>query len=128
MDGNILMVAPTEELSAREARELEAKQQVEQLEPLYSDYLTINYAKAADLAGLLANRDATLLSSRGSVVVDERTNTILIKDTAKNIESVRKLIERLDVPVRQVLIESRMVTVRDSVTDELGIGWGFSDQ
>ncbi|MDX1676236.1 type IV pilus secretin PilQ family protein [Arsukibacterium sp.] len=128
MDGNILMVAPTEELSAREARELEAKQQVEQLEPLYSDYLTINYAKAADLAGLLANKDATLLSSRGSVVVDERTNTILIKDTAKNIESVRKLIERLDVPVRQVLIESRMVTVRDSVTDELGIRWGFSDQ
>ncbi|KKO49690.1 secretin [Arsukibacterium sp. MJ3] len=128
MDGNILMVAPTEELSAREARELEAKQQVEDLEPLYSDYLTINYAKAADLAGLLSNRDATLLSSRGSVVVDNRTNTILIKDTARNIESVRKLIGRLDVPVRQVLIESRMVTVRDSVTDELGIRWGFSDQ
>ncbi|WP_333606459.1 type IV pilus secretin PilQ [Arsukibacterium sp.] len=128
MDGNILMVAPTEELAAREARELEAKLNVEQLEPLFSDFLTINYAKAGDLAGLLGNRDATLLSSRGSVVVDERTNTILIKDTARNIESVRRLIERLDIPVRQVLIESRMVTVRDSVTDELGIRWGFSDQ
>ena len=128
MEGNILMVAPTDELAAREARELEAKQTVADLEPLYSDFLTVNYAKAADIAKLLANKDATMLSSRGSVNVDERTNTILIKDTAVNIESVRKLIERLDVPVRQVLIESRMVTVRDSVTDELGIRWGFSDQ
>lgn len=128
MEGNILMVAPTEELASREARELEAKQQVEQLEPLFSDFLQINYAKAADLAGLLSNKDATLLSSRGSVVVDERTNTILIKDTARNIESVRRLIERLDIPVRQVLIESRIVTVNDNVTDELGIRWGFSDQ
>ena len=128
MEGNILMVAPTDELAAREARELEAKQTVADLEPLYSDFLAINYAKAADLAALLSNKDATLLSSRGSVNVDERTNTILIKDTAVNIESVRKLIERLDIPVRQVLIESRMVTVRDSVTDELGIRWGFSDQ
>ncbi|MGI5308458.1 type IV pilus secretin PilQ [Rheinheimera sp. WS51] len=128
MDGNILMVAPTDELSAREARELEAKQQVADLEPLYSDFLSINYAKASDIAGLLSNKDATILSSRGSVNVDERTNTILIKDTAQNIESVRKLIERLDVPVKQVLIESRMVTVRDKVDDELGIRWGFSDQ
>ena len=128
MEGNILMVAPTDELAAREARELEAKQTVADLEPLYSDFLSINYAKAADIAGLLSNKDATLLSSRGSVNVDARTNTILIKDTAANIENVRKLIERLDIPVRQVLIESRMVTVRDSVTDELGIRWGFSDQ
>ena len=128
MDGNILMVAPTDELAAREARELEAKQTVADLEPLYSDFLAVNYAKAADIAKLLSNKDATLLSSRGSVNVDERTNTILIKDTAVNIENVRKLIERLDVPVRQVLIESRMVTVRDSVSDELGIRWGFSDQ
>ena len=128
MDGNILMVAPTDELAAREARELEAKQTVADLEPLYSDFLTVNYAKAADIAKLLGNKDATLLSSRGSVNVDERTNTILIKDTAVNIENVRKLIERLDIPVRQVLIESRMVTVRDSVGEELGIRWGFSDQ
>ncbi|CAM5208538.1 type IV pilus secretin PilQ [Alishewanella longhuensis] len=128
MEGNILMVAPTEELASREARELEARQQVEQLEPLFSDFLQINYAKAADLAGLLSNKDATLLSPRGSVVVDERTNTILIKDTTRNIESVRRLIERLDIPVRQVLIESRIVTVNDNVTDELGIRWGFSDQ
>ncbi|WNO60490.1 type IV pilus secretin PilQ family protein [Rheinheimera sp. MMS21-TC3] len=128
MDGNILMVAPTEELAVREARELEAKQNVSNLEPLYSDFLSINYAKASDIAGLLSNKDATILSARGSVNVDERTNTILIKDTAENIESVRKLIERLDVAVKQVLIEARMVTVRDKVDDELGIRWGFSDQ
>lgn len=128
MEGNVLMVAPTEELASREARELEARQQVEQLEPLFSDFLQINYAKAVDLAGLLSNKEATLLSPRGSVVVDERTNTILIKDTASSIESVRRLIERLDIPVRQVLIESRIVTVNDNVTDELGIRWGFSDQ
>lgn len=128
MEGNILMVAPTDELAAREARELEAKQTVADLEPLYSDFLTVNYAKAADITKLLSNKEATLLSSRGSANVDERTNTILIKDTAVNIENVRKLIERLDIPVRQVLIESRMVTVRDNVTDELGIRWGFSDQ
>lgn len=128
MEGNILMVAPTDELAAREARELEAKQTVADLEPLYSDFLTVNYAKASDIAKLLSNKDATLLSARGSVNVDERTNTILVKDTAVNIENVRKLIERLDIPVRQVLIESRMVTVRDNVTDELGIRWGFSDQ
>lgn len=128
MDGNILMVAPTDELAAREARELEAKLQVENLEPLYSDFLTINYAKAIDIASLLSNKDATLLSSRGTVTVDERTNTILIKDTARNIENVRGLIDRLDIPVKQVLIESRMVTVRDNITDELGIRWGFSDQ
>jgi len=128
MEGNILMVAPTDELAAREARELEAKQTVADLEPLYSDFLAVNYAKAADITKLLSNKDATLLSSRGSVNVDDRTNTILIKDTAVNIENVRKLIERLDIPVRQVLIESRMVTVRDSVADELGIRWGFTDQ
>lgn len=128
MEGNILMVAPTEELAAREARELESKQQVENLEPLYTDFIAINYAKASDISALLGKKDASLLSARGSVNVDERTNTILMKDTARNIENVRKLVERLDVPVKQVLIESRMVTVRDSVTDELGIRWGFSDQ
>lgn len=128
MEGNILMVAPTEELASREARELEARQQIEQLEPLFSDLIQINYAKAADLASLLSNREATLLSERGSVVVDDRTNTLLLRDTARNIESVRRLLERLDIPVRQVLIEARIVTVNDNVTDELGIRWGFSDQ
>ncbi len=128
MDGNILMVAPTDELAEREAKELQARQKVEDLEALYSEFITVNYAKASDLAKLLDGKDSSLLSARGNVSVDERTNTILLKDTAKAIENVRRLVERLDVPVKQVLIESRMVTVKDSVAEELGIRWGFSDQ
>ncbi len=128
MDGNILMVAPSDELADREAKELQAKQKVEELEALYSEYVAVNYAKATDMAKLLDSKDASLLTSRGTVAVDERTNTLLIKDTAKAIENARRLIERLDIPVKQVLIESRMVTVKDSVADEMGIRWGFSDQ
>lgn len=128
MDGNILMVAPTDELAEREAKELQARNKVEELEALYSEFIAVNYAKAADLANLLSNKDASLLTARGVVSVDDRTNTILLKDTAKAIENVRRLVERLDVPVKQVLIESRMVTVKDSVADELGIRWGFNDQ
>lgn len=128
LEGNILLIAPSDELAAREARELQAQQQVEQLEPLSSEFLTVNYAKAADLAALLNNKDATLLSERGNVSVDERTNTLLVKDTRRSIDNIRRLLRRLDVPVKQVLIESRMVTVRDNVRDEIGIRWGFSDQ
>lgn len=128
MDGSILMVAPTEELASREARELEVKQKVAELEPLYSEYIQLNYAKAKDFSELLKFEGNSILSSRGSVSVDERTNTLLIKDTAASIESVRRMIENLDVPVKQVKIESRMVTVRDNVQEDLGIRWGFSDQ
>ncbi|MBS3799106.1 type IV pilus secretin PilQ family protein [Pseudoalteromonas sp. BDTF-M6] len=128
MEGSILMVAPTEELAAREAKELKAKQQVEDLEPLYSEYIQLNYAKAQEFADLLQTDVNSILSSRGSVSVDARTNTLLIKDTAKSIENVRRMIETLDVAVKQVVIESRMVTVRDNVQEDLGIRWGFSDQ
>jgi len=128
MDGNILMVAPTDELAEREAKELAARQKVEELEALYTEFVTVNYAKAADIAKLLSGKDSSLLSARGNVSVDERTNTLLLKDTAAAIENVRRLVERLDVPVKQVLIESRMVTVKDSVAEELGVRWGFTDQ
>ncbi|MFY8273918.1 type IV pilus secretin PilQ [Pseudoalteromonas sp. SSDWG2] len=127
MEGSILMVAPTEELAAREAKELKAKQQVEDLEPLYSEYIQLNYAKAQEFADLLKTEANSILSARGSVSVDARTNTLLIKDTAKSIESVRRMVETLDVAVKQVVIESRMVTVRDNVQEDLGIRWGFSD-
>jgi len=128
MDGNILMVAPTDELAEREAKELAARQKVEELEALYTEFVTVNYAKAADIAKLLSGKDSSLLTSRGNVSVDERTNTLLLKDTAAAIENVRRLVERLDVPVKQVLIESRMVTVKDTVAEEMGIRWGFTDQ
>nr|WP_233520604.1 type IV pilus secretin PilQ family protein [Flocculibacter collagenilyticus] len=128
MDGAILMVAPAEELAAREAKELEVQKKVEELEPLYSEFIQINYAKADEIAGLLKAEGTSLLSDRGNVSVDTRTNTLLVKDTARSIASIRTMVETLDIPVKQVLIESRMVTVRDNVEEELGIRWGISDQ
>jgi type IV pilus assembly protein PilQ len=127
MDGPILMVAPSDELASREARELEVKKKVAELEPLYSEFIQLNYAKALVFADLLKSEGNSILSARGSVSVDQRTNTILIKDTATSIESVRNVIENLDVPVKQVKIESRVVTIRDSVQEDLGIRWGLSN-
>lgn len=127
MEGNILMVAPSDELAAREARDLQAKQQVEELAPLYSEYVQVNYAKAAEFASLIKNEDNSILSARGSVSVDERTNTLLIRDTAQSIEDIKRMVSVLDVPVRQVIIESRMVTVKDNINEELGIRWGVTD-
>ncbi|WP_371375961.1 type IV pilus secretin PilQ [Thalassotalea aquiviva] len=126
MDGNILMIAPNDELVAREAKELQAKQQVSELAPLYAEYVQINYAKASEFSNLLKNEGTSLLSERGSVTVDERTNTLLIRDTAKSIEDIKRMISVLDVPIRQVVIESRMVTVKDNISQDLGIRWGAS--
>ena len=128
IEGNILMVAPSEELAIRESNDLKNRQEVKELAPLYSEYLQINYAKAVDIADLLKTTDSTLLSSRGSVAVDERTNTLLVKDTAEILENVHRLIDVLDIPIKQVLIEARMVTVKDDVSEDLGIRWGITDQ
>ncbi|TYK65247.1 type IV pilus secretin PilQ [Colwellia echini] len=127
MQGNILMVAPSDELAAREAQTLQAKQQVEELAPLYSEYVQINYAKAAEFAELIKNEDTSILSARGSVSVDERTNTLLIRDTAGSIEDIKRMVTILDVAVRQVVIEARMVTVKDNMNEELGIRWGVTN-
>jgi type IV pilus assembly protein PilQ len=127
MQGNILMVAPSDELTEREAKNLQAQQQVDELAPLYSEYVQINYAKANELAELIKNEGTSLLSARGSVSVDERTNTLLIRDTAKIIEELKRMVNILDVPVRQVIIEARMVTVKDNINEELGIRWGVTD-
>ncbi len=127
MQGNILMVAPSDELTAREAKNLQAQQQVEELAPLYSEYVQINYAKANDFAELIKNENTSILSPRGSVSVDERTNTLLIRDTAKSIEDIKRMVTILDIPIRQVVIEARMVTVKDNLNEELGIRWGITD-
>ncbi|MCP4988175.1 MAG: type IV pilus secretin PilQ family protein [Colwellia sp.] len=127
MQGNILMVAPSDELAAREAQTLQARQQVEDLAPLYSEYVQINYAKAVEFAELIKNEDTSILSERGSVSVDERTNTLLIRDTAKSIEDIKRMVTILDVPIRQVVIEARMVTVKDNMNEDLGIRWGVTD-
>ncbi|WP_114327158.1 type IV pilus secretin PilQ [Candidatus Colwellia aromaticivorans] len=127
MQGNILMVAPSDELAAREAKNLQAQQQVEELATLYSEYVQINYAKASELSDLIKNEGTSILSPRGSVSVDERTNTLLIRDTAKIIEDIKRMVNILDIPVRQVIIEARMVTVKDNINEELGIRWGVTD-
>ncbi len=127
MQGNILMVAPRDELAAREAQTLQARQQVEELAPLYSEYVQINYAKASEFAELIKNDETSILSARGSVSVDERTNTLLIRDTATSIEDIKRMVTILDIPVRQVVIEARMVTVKDNMNEELGIRWGATN-
>lgn len=126
LDGNVLMVAPADELAALERRDLVSKKEVEDLAELQSEFMQISFAKAADITKLLSQKDSSLLSSRGTVSFDERTNTVLIKDTATVIANVRRIIEVLDVPVRQVIIEARMVSVVDNLDDELGIRWGLS--
>ncbi|MCU0835650.1 MAG: type IV pilus secretin PilQ, partial [Chromatiaceae bacterium] len=124
--GNVIMVAPTQEIVAQEEAELLANQKVEELAPLRSEYIQINYAKAAELATLLKSTDNRLLSPRGNVTVDPRTNTLLVQDTSANLEDIRRLITRLDVPVRQVMIESRVVIANDDFARDLGVRFGFS--
>lgn len=121
--GSVLLIAPAEEIAAREKIELEAVKQVEELAPLVTEYMQLNYAKASDLAVLLTSEEG-LLSARGTAVVDERTNTLLMKDTASNLERVREALVLLDVPVRQVLIEARIVIANTNVGEEIGVQWG----
>jgi len=125
--GNVVMIAPTEEIAAREKQELEAKQQIEELAPLRSDSIQVNYAKASELAALIQSGDSSLLSERGKVAVDERTNRLLLKDTQENLDAIRNLIEELDIPVKQVLIESRVVLATDTFNEELGVRFGVTD-
>ncbi len=128
-NGNVLMVAPTTEIVARERLELQSEAQVEQLAPLQSQYIQINYAKAAEIAELFKQGEKnSMLSDRGSVTVDERTNKILVQDTAVNIDEVLNLVETLDIPVRQVQIETRIVTATEGFSKELGVRWGLTDQ
>ncbi|MFC1685219.1 type IV pilus secretin PilQ [Pseudomonadota bacterium] len=122
---NVVLVAPTEEIAAREKLELESEKQIEELAPLYSEFIQINYAKADELAALIKTEDNNLLSPRGNVTIDERTNTLLVQDTAAKLEDIRRLVSMLDVPVRQVLIESRIVVANNDFTKDLGVRFGF---
>lgn len=126
-DDNILIVAPASELARREAEQLESQQRMQDLTPLESSYIQINYAKADEIAQILRTDSSDLLSTRGAVTVDERTNTLLVRDTPEQIATVKAMVAVLDVPVKQVIIEARMVTVRDNISDELGILWGVSE-
>jgi len=125
--GNVILIAPTDEIAAREKLELESRKQVEELERLRTEFIKVNYAKAADVADLLKLKDNAILSPRGSVSVDERTNTLLVKDTNSSLSNIRILLAELDIPVRQVLIESRVVIARDDFSKELGVRFGVSN-
>lgn len=124
-NNDVILVAPSEEIAAREKLELESQKQIEELAPLYSEYMQVNYAKAEDIAKLLKGEEGTsMLSERGTVSIDERTNTLLVRDTADKLTDVRKLTAILDIPVRQVLIESRIVIANDDFARDIGVRLG----
>ncbi len=124
---NVILVAPQAELAAQEKAELEAQKDIQELAPLRTEFLTVNYAKASEIARLVKSTGGgSLLSERGNVTVDERTNTLLVQDTADNLTAIRSMVATLDIPVRQVLIESRIVIVADDFTRELGVRAGFT--
>lgn len=133
-NGNVIWVAPNAELDAKDAQEIEIAKRKVELEPLVTEYIPVNFAKAADLAVLIkkkasASEDDTshsLLSARGSVSFDDRTNTLLIQDTATQVAEIRDLIKVLDVPVQQVVIESRIVIANDSFGKQLGARFGVT--
>ncbi|WBA09873.1 type IV pilus secretin PilQ [Salinivibrio kushneri] len=125
--GDVMLVAPRRELMAQEKQDLEMAQQADALLPLSSDVITVNYAKAGDVAALIRGQGqgVSLLSARGAVSLDSRTNAIIVRDIEKNIERIRTLVSHLDVPVKQVEIEARIVTVEQGSVDELGVRWGL---
>ena len=125
--GNVLMVAPAQEIAERERQEIEANKQLAELAPLQSEFIRIRYAKAIDVVELFeagSEEGGSLISERGSVVVDERTNSIVVTDTAAKLAEIRDLIEKVDIPIRQVLIEARIVKARTGIDEQLGIRWG----
>ena len=123
---SVMFIAPSEEIAAREQQELEAELKKQTLEPIESELISVSYAKAATLSGLLKNKENKLMSERGNVTVDERTNTLLVQDTRKKIDEIRSLVEKLDIPVRQVLIESRIVIATNDFARDLGVRLGAS--
>ncbi|WP_423202293.1 type IV pilus secretin PilQ [Marinobacter salicampi] len=121
--GNVLLVAPADEIAARERLELETNKQIAELAPVSLDIIQVNYAKAADIVGLIQS-DEELISSRGFVSSDARTNTISVRETVDKLEQIRRLVSTWDVPVRQVLIEARLVRAQTDLAEELGVQWG----
>lgn len=124
--GNVMLIAPAAEIANAERLELEAAQQVRELEPLQIEYINVNYADVNDLLTILTSDEAGLLDERGSIATDPRTNTLIVRSTASQIVQIRSLIAQLDIPVKQVLIESRVVSATDDFSKSLGVQFGFS--
>ena len=125
---NVIIIGPTEELASREKAELAAHKEVQELSPTHTEFMQVNYAKVVDLAKLIKTTNAkdSMLSPRGSLSVDERTNTLLVQDTSDKLSDIRRLVQTLDVPVKQVLIEARIVIVSDTFERDLGARFGVS--
>src|SRR5690606_15827342 len=142
-EGNVLMVAPAAEIAERERQELATRKQLEELAPLRTEYIRVRYANAKALfelfrgipgqratnmrMGLEQGSNQTtgsVLSERGHAIVDERTNSIIVTDTADRLEALRRLVDQIDVPIRQVMIEARIVVANTDFRRELGIRWG----
>jgi len=125
--GNVIWIAPRDELATREKLQLEAQSQINELEQVRTEAFQMNYQKAADVQKLLSDPAQRMLSKRGSAVVDTRTNTLFVQDTPSRLEEARKLIARIDVPVRQVMIEARIVEASELFNKNLGARLGFND-
>jgi type IV pilus assembly protein PilQ len=125
---NVIIIGPTEELASREKAELAAHKEVQELSPTHTEFMQVNYAKVADLAKLIKSATAreSMLSPRGSLSIDERTNTLLVQDTSDKLSDIRRLVQTLDVPVKQVLIEARIVIVSDTFERDLGARLGIT--
>ncbi|MEN9315882.1 MAG: Type pilus biosis and competence protein pilQ precursor, partial [Pseudomonadota bacterium] len=126
-NGNVVLVAPREELALKEKLDLESRQQISEIEPLRTETFQLNYAKAEEIVKLLVDKEQRVLSKRGSAAFDARTNKLFVKDTPTWLEEVRKLLTQVDVSVRQVLIEARIVEADDRFTRNLGAKLGFND-
>ncbi len=126
--GNVVWIAPRDELATKEKLALEAKQQIADLEPTRTESFQLNYQKAEEFRRLLTDKDQRILSRRGSAVVDPRTNTVFVQDTPSKLEEVRRLLRQVDVSVRQVMIEARVVEASDRFTRNLGVRLGFHDR
>ncbi|WP_443088403.1 type IV pilus secretin PilQ [Vibrio sp. McD22-P3] len=125
--GNIIMVAPKTELDLQEKQALEKSRLAEQIGQLKSEIININYAKAADVAAMIGgDSDVSMLSERGSVAIDERTNALLVRELPENLRVIKEIIASLDIPVKQVQIEARVVTIKEGNIEELGIRWGYT--
>jgi type IV pilus assembly protein PilQ len=122
--GNVMLVAPLGELAAREKEEAEAEKSKITLAPLRSEIIQVNYAKASEIAALIKTGENSLMSERGRVTLDERTNNLLVLETREKLAEIRALVAKLDIPVRQVLIESRIVIANDDFSKELGARFG----
>jgi type IV pilus assembly protein PilQ len=127
-NGNVILVAPADEVAAKEKQTLEASQQIEDLEPLRTEVFTLKYMKAESLKNILSDPKQKILSKRGNAVLDPRTNTVFVQDTAKYLEQVQAIITKADIPVKQVMIESRLVIADEKFGKSLGARFGVQKQ